>query len=91
MTDFAPWFRRKDYNRVREIMDDGDKFPTTFDDWEVLAKSQMARAAAAGITINPIILDPEDFITFCDGEKIPRGSKERGLYAVARGTAKDLN
>jgi hypothetical protein len=91
VSDFAAWYRRQDYNRIREIMDDGNRFPATFNEWEKTAKSQVARAAAHVITIKPVILDPEEFVAFCDGQKIPRGSKERGMFAVARATAKDLN
>ena len=31
MVHFAAWFRREDYQRIRQIMDDSDKFPPEFD------------------------------------------------------------
>jgi transcriptional antiterminator RfaH len=57
----VPWYRRKDYRRIPIIMDDGDKFPKTFDEWERTAKRRLASAAAAGVTIEPVILDPGEF------------------------------
>ena len=32
MADFAAWFRREDYERVREIMEDSDRLPPNFDE-----------------------------------------------------------
>jgi hypothetical protein len=42
----AAWFRREDYQRVRQIMDDSDKFPVDFDAWERRAKGQLEWKAA---------------------------------------------
>ena len=42
MADFAAWFRREDYERIREIMEDRDRLPPSFDEWELLAKSRVA-------------------------------------------------
>jgi hypothetical protein len=73
-------------------MDDGARLPRTFDEWERTAKSQVASAAANGITIEPVILDPEEFLAFCKAENFrKRGSAERAHFAVARGTAKNLS
>jgi hypothetical protein len=35
MADFAAWFRREDYERIREIMEDSDRLPPSFDEWEL--------------------------------------------------------
>jgi hypothetical protein len=91
MGDYALWPTRENYQRWREIMDDGEKFPVTFDQWEVNAKRTMASAKKAGITIKPVPFDAEKFITFCDEKKIPRDSKSRGLFAVTVGVASDMH
>jgi hypothetical protein len=33
MADFAAWFRREDYERIREIMEDSDRLPPSFDEY----------------------------------------------------------
>jgi hypothetical protein len=48
MADFAAWFRREDYGRIREIMEDSDRLPPSFDEWELLAKSRVAKAKRDG-------------------------------------------
>ena len=91
MPHVAPWYRPEDYARVREIMDDGDRMPRTFDEWERIAKDQLATAAAKGIEIKPVILEPEKFLAYCKGQNFyGRGSKERSMFAVAMGSAKGL-
>jgi hypothetical protein len=44
MPHAAAWFRREDYQRIRQIMDDSDKFPADFDAWEQRAKGQVKEA-----------------------------------------------
>jgi len=92
MPHVAPWYRREDYARVREIMDDGDRLPPTFDEWERVAKDHLARVAANGIEIKPVILEPEKFLAYCKGQNFHgRGSKERSMFAIAMESAKGLN
>src|SRR5262249_12982929 len=84
----VPWYRRKDYRRIRSIMDDGDEFPKTFDEWERTAKRRLASAAAAGVTIEPVILDPGEFLAYCKAKNFSeRGDRERNIFA--RASAKD--
>jgi hypothetical protein len=89
MSHVAAWYRRQDYERIRKIMDDGDKLPRTFEEWENKAKSRIATAKALGITITPVILDPDEFLAFCKREgHRRRGSRERNLFAVSRQSAR---
>ena len=86
------WYRRKDYKHIRSIMDDGSKFPKTFDEWERKAKpsASLPAAAAAGVPIQPVILDPGEFLTYCKAKNFSaRGDRERNVFA--RASAKDLN
>jgi hypothetical protein len=59
MPHFAAWFRREDYQRIRQIMDDGDKFPADFDAWESKAEGQLAEARQQGLDIKPVSLNIE--------------------------------
>jgi hypothetical protein len=88
--DFAPWYVREDYDNIRKVMDDGDKLPPTYDEWEKLAKSQVADIARGGTVIKPVILNSEKFIAFCQDKKISPDSKGRALFAVERGRAESL-
>jgi hypothetical protein len=91
MPHVAPWYRREDYKRIRSIMDDGSKLPRTFDEWEKVAKAQLASAAKQGVIIKPVILDPDEFFAYCKDEKLSqRGSRERSMFAIARESRLEL-
>jgi hypothetical protein len=91
MPHVAAWYRREDYQRIRKIMDDGDKLPSDFDEWEKRAKGQVAEAKRSGIIIEPIILDPDDFVAYCKAEKLRCGSQARAKFVIIRGAAKSTN
>jgi hypothetical protein len=91
MADFAAWFRREDYDRIREIMEDGERLPPSFDEWEQLAKSQVANAKRGGIIIKPVMLDPDKFIAFCRAKKMKPNGPARSKFAIDRGIAETMN
>jgi hypothetical protein len=62
MADFVLWPSRENYQRFREIMDDGRKLPPTFDGWEKNAKRQVAHAKKHGIIIKPGPFDADKFM-----------------------------
>jgi hypothetical protein len=85
----VPWYRRKDYKHIRSIRDDADQFPETFDEWEKTAKRRLASAAAAGVTIQPVTIDPAEFLAYCKSQNFSaRGDRERNMFA--RASAKHL-
>ena len=78
------WYRRKDYKHIRSIMDDGSKFPKTFDEWERKANRRLASAAAAGVPIQPVILDPSEFLTYYKAKNFSaRGDRERNMVRAS--------
>ena len=87
MADFAAWFRREDYGRIREIMEDSDRLPPSFDEWELLAKSRVAKAKRDGIILKPVMLDPDTFVAFCKARKMRPNGEARAKFAVDRGLA----
>ena len=85
---FAPWYRRNEYALIREIMDDGeDSFPLSFDEWERNAESERASAKLEGTIIIPVIIDPDEFSSFCNKWKIPLNKTTRAEFANSRGAA----
>jgi hypothetical protein len=82
----ACWYRRKEYERLKTIMDDAATAPPTFEEWEKRAKHQLNQAAAKlGHPIQVVILEPDEFLAFCQKHELKgRGSLERMLYAIAK-------
>jgi hypothetical protein len=84
---FIPWYRREEYGLIREVMDDGDEFPLTFDEWEKNAENERAAARREGVITTPVFIDSAEFFTFCDERKISPNSAARANFARSRGAA----
>jgi len=88
------WYRRKDYKRIRSIMDDADQFPETFDEWEKTAERRLA--AEAGVSIQPVMLDPGEFLAYSpwpsegSSRTIARPGRMRSRTAEARRSRQSL-
>ena len=83
MSIFAPWYRRNEYSLMREILEDGDTLPLTFDEWEATAESQ--RGAARLI---PVFIEPDEFFSFCKEKKISPNTVNAAEFARSRGAAR---
>ena len=85
MLHFAAWYRREDYQRIREIMLDGPTFPAEFEVWEKTAQKQLVDAKAQGVDTVSIILDPDEFLTFCREKGFLPNAETRAEFTITRG------
>jgi hypothetical protein len=86
MPNFAPWYRRDEYALMREIMEDRDTLPPTFDKWEENAESEQEAAKCEG-GIVPVFLHPDEFYGFCQEKKISPNTTTASEFARSRGAA----
>lgn len=56
------WFRAEDYERIREISD--DEMIPDFAEWEAKMLELLARPRPAGATLEKVIIDPDELLTF---------------------------
>ena len=87
MPNFAPWYRREEYALMREILDDGETLPLTFDEWEKNAESERAVAKREGVSMIPVLLAPDEFFSFCREKKISPNRATAAFTAGSRGAA----
>lgn len=76
------WFRREDYQRIREISH--DEMIPTYDEWEAKMTRMLASRQAPGIVLEKVIVDPDELLAFAQrfhGGKID--TKVRGQFAAA--------
>jgi hypothetical protein len=75
------WFRREDYERIREISD--DEMEPTFDDFEAKMEGGLPRFEALGLILEKVIVDPDELLAFAKanhGGKID--TKVRSAFAA---------
>jgi hypothetical protein len=85
---FAAWYRREDYDRFREIMDDGAELPRTFKEWEQAATTQMNIVKQGGVDIQPVLIDPDEFLEYCTERLLSPGKTARLKFAMHKGLEK---
>ena len=76
------WFRREDYQRIREISND-DMIPT-FEEWEAKMIKFLASREAPDVMLEKVIIDPDELLAFSrthSGGKID--TKVRGAFAAS--------
>src|SRR5437773_1584994 len=56
------WFRREDYQRIREISD--DEMHPTFEQFEAKMAERLPRHEAPGIILEKVIVDPDELLAF---------------------------
>lgn len=75
------WFRREDWTRILEIMEDAEKIGPDFDRWEKLAKSIEERLNSQGVIVVRAMIDPDIFRDWCLKNSLPVDAKARTKYA----------
>jgi len=76
-----PWYDRADYERIREIMVDGQNLPASFDDWQAKAQRLEAEQRRVGRTTVRAHIDPEQFVAWCAGDNRQVDAKARIAWA----------
>ncbi len=90
MTYVATWYRREDYDLIVAIMDDGDEFPGTFEEWEQTALRQMVSMQNRGVVdIKQVIIDPDKFVLFCKKKGLSKDGTARAEYAASTWVPKE--
>ena len=87
MPNFTPWYRREEYALLLELLDDREKLPLNFDEWEKEAESQRAAKKREGVNIIPVLVSPDEFFTFCKEKHISCDSTTCAQFANSRGAA----
>lgn len=68
------WYKRADYARVLEVMEDRERLPPTFDKWQRKAEDMERKLQSQGMRVIRAHIDPEKFVAWC---------AERGLNVDA--------
>jgi hypothetical protein len=80
------WFGdTKEYDTVRATIGPDPQYPKTYDEWLQLATKRVANLESGGWTINKVVVEPKEFIRFCDSKGLDRGVAALGLFVASKG------
>lgn len=71
------WYKRADYSRILEIMDDREVFSPTFDKWQSKAEDTERQMKARGFVVVRAHIDPEHFAAWCAANDLNVDAKAR--------------
>ncbi len=77
------WYRRADYTRIKQVMVDSEKLPTTFDKWQTLAEKGEQQLKAKGHLVIRVHIDPEEFVAWCASNNCEVDADGRMAFANA--------
>ena len=75
-----PWYARKNYPRVLEVMTDADQMPASYDHWLARAERAIERARKIGLPTLKAHLDPDQFLVWCETHDLAPDNRARVAY-----------
>jgi hypothetical protein len=77
-----PWYRREDYQRIREMMTDPHTLAPTYETWLAAAENNEAVGREAGLQVRRILIEPDAFAQWCAEKGVePNGAARRDYVA----------
>lgn len=76
------WYKEHDYQRLRDIFDDGDKLPFTYTQWLQNAQYGFDELTSKGHIVVKAYIDPESFTVWCVERGYRIDSKARNQFAI---------
>jgi hypothetical protein len=71
------WYREADWPRVKELFPDADQLHDGYAEWLKFAEASAKRLARTGMTVEPVVIDIDDFLGWCLVQNRPRDAKAR--------------
>jgi hypothetical protein len=78
------WYREADWPRVKELFPDADQLHDSYAEWLKFAEESMKRLARTGMTVEPFVIDVDDFLGWCLIHGRARDAKARTEYVAEK-------
>jgi hypothetical protein len=78
------WYRREQWNRLREISSDRDELEETYDEWVGNAVKALENLRAAGMDPVKVDVDSEDLLEWCRGKERPVNGQSRSSFVAEK-------
>jgi hypothetical protein len=78
------WCSESDFLRMREIMSDRDDWPITYAEWDANIDQGVASAAARGMTLTKVKINPDEFTVWCHINARAHDTNSRSIYSAVK-------
>ena len=79
-----PWIKPNDFETFRQSAVDHLDLPETYDEWLKLATEEEAKFSAVGITLNKVVVHPDEFTAYCLATGLKQNFVSFGGYVAAK-------
>jgi hypothetical protein len=79
------WYRRDDYPRILEIMEDAvyaAGFPPSYDEWLIMKEHEERDEQSNGKIVSRIIVDPDEFVAWCREKNLKFDEEARAEFVL---------
>ena len=84
-----PWYARKDYQVLKEIIPNDPDIPDTYEEWLNRAANQLTEPEAHGVVCEKVVIDAQEFATWCRDSGLDANSTTIGAFAVKKAREQD--
>lgn len=77
-----PWIRRGDYGDVKRLMEDGEAFAETYEEWLRHAERQENDIAERGVATERVMIEPWEFEVWCAAMGFAKDNEARWQFAA---------
>jgi hypothetical protein len=78
------WYREADWHRIKELFPDADQLHDTHAEWLKFAEESVKRLTRTGMTVEPVVIDIDDFLGWCLIHNRARDAKARTEYVTEK-------
>lgn len=76
------WYKKEDWDRLKEMFADADLLPKTYDDWLKRAEDMKTQVQAEGDAVIKVFIDPETFPAWCEKKGMEMNAEARSQLAI---------
>lgn len=76
------WYKEDDWDTLKEMFDDADMLPKTYDDWLVRAEEMKEKVQEQGDMVIKVFIDPQTFPEWCQSKGLPMNAEARSQLAI---------
>jgi hypothetical protein len=78
------WFNPEQYQALLKVAADKDKLETTHSEWLVHANKALRQLRSQGMKVEPVEIDIDELVAWCQERGIPLDSSARSQYAAEK-------
>lgn len=82
MVQAMVWYKKEDWDTLRDMFDDTHLLPLTYEDWLAKAETMKEQIQAAGDAVIKVYIDPQTFPQWCDKKGMKMDAEARSQMAI---------